>query len=101
MFQIGQYDLTSQLNADFIQIQRYSKSNEYLAADALINAYEKRDEEEFSKVVKLNVFKYLLNSISQLVRKLQIDGKKWDEEDENEERINSYCIDENGDPILV
>lgn len=56
---------------EFEAIERFSRSDEYRAADALVQAFENGSEEELTAACKLQVFKYLPNQISILVRKFK------------------------------
>ncbi len=53
------------------RVERFIRSDEYRAADGLIQAFEHGSEEELAEVTKMQVFKYLPNQVSVLVRKLK------------------------------
>jgi len=77
-------------------VERFHRSDECAAAMALISAWEDGDGEKWSEALKRNVFKYLINPVAVIARKLKMpDGagqgkpkilrKEELEEDEEEE----------------
>jgi tetratricopeptide (TPR) repeat protein len=56
---------------------RFPQSDQYPAAAALVDAYDAGDSEKLGEALKLTPFKYIMNSIAVIARKLQMsEGKK-------------------------
>ena len=52
--------------------ERFPQSDQYPAAAALVDAYDSGDSEKLGEALKLTPFKYIMNSIAVIARKLQM-----------------------------
>lgn len=98
-FHVFDYDKAVEECESFQSVESFGRSDCGGAARALIQAYEEADPEQLDLVKKMGPFKYILNSVAQLVKKLEFDksrmgkgkGKKsvkqfiMESEDEEEE----------------
>ena len=55
---------------------RFDRSEQYPAAAALVEAYEDGDSEKLTEALKLTPFKYIMNSVAVMARKLQMKEAK-------------------------
>jgi len=66
----------------------WARSEEYDAADAMIQAWRQRSSEEFNAVKKRNVFNYLDNEVAKLMRKLELDDDTKPAAAEDDSKLN-------------
>lgn len=67
-----QYERAEQELHQYESSQRFVRSNEYMAAAALIDAYNNGDAEQLETAVKSNTLKYVSPPIATLARKLKL-----------------------------
>lgn len=69
-FHTQDYEKASEELQKFESLERFARSEECLAANEMIQAWEDADEEKFNATMKKQVFKYLINPIAVIARKL-------------------------------
>ena len=71
-FHTEDYEKANEELMKFQEIARFSRSEYCRAADEMISAWEDGDAERFNAAVKSNTFKFLLNPVAVIARKLKM-----------------------------
>jgi hypothetical protein len=72
----GDWEVASEELHEFEQLERFARTEECLAANELVAAWEDGDAEKFAATLKKNVFKYLLNPVAVIARKLKLPAEE-------------------------